>query len=559
MSNRQDARGGSVAVISAPTTDGALLAVAVRDGVAELSRATVLRGTARRLVEEIGIEASADEIARWLAQNGSPSPERAEGDARRFVTELRSGGPVAAASPAHEGSADARPENGVEGESVDWSALVRAVLARGHRLRFRAMGRSMRPCIPHGSLVEVAPGCFDGVRRGEVVLYTTRQERMVAHRVVGLRGGTLLARGDSSTRLDVVRPEDFFGVVIARERRGHWRSVSAGVARWRGLAAGVCYRIVVAVAHRVLVRPLRGTYARRSLARAAPRAVLWLLGAGLRRLERLAVVARRPLDTLRAALLSTDEKDDHRRALYARKTVQSFTSLEENLHAGLTLLEEVLLARHPIAAGKALVLGCGPGRECLVLARRGFEVTGLDRDDGMLARACALAREAGLSIRYVAAEVTDFEIDGGPFGVVVIFSGLYNMVLPRARRVQMLAASARHLGPGGRVLVTFLSAYVPPGELPVPRGKRFLETLSPDHELGDVYLVNEAVHIFPQAADVAEEARLAGLETLDLFRDQRAYDRASGHVRGFAVLCRPGEGERSVFPGRDMKPCRDGS
>jgi SAM-dependent methyltransferase len=534
MSNRQHAGDGSVAVISAPTPDGALLAVAVRDGVAELSRAAVLRGTARRLVEEIGIDASAEEIARWLARNGAASPEQAERDARRFVAELRNGGLVAAAPE------DAPPAKGMEDRGVDWSVLVRAVLAHGHRLRFRAMGRSMRPGIPHGSLVEVGPRRFDGVRRGDVVLYATAQEPLVAHRVVGARGGALLARGDSSTRLDVVKPEDFIGVVTARERRGRWRSVSAGPARWCGLATGVCYRILVALAHRLVVRPLRATYGRRAFTRAVSHTVLRLLGAVLRGLELAAVRARRPLDTLRAALLSTQEKDEDRRTLYAQKAIQSFTSLEENLHAGLTLLEEVLLARHPMAAGKALVLGCGPGRECLVLARRGFEVTGLDRDDGMLARARTLAREAGLSIRYLAAEATDFEVGGGPFDVVVIFSGLYNMVLPRARRVRMLAACARHLRPGGRVLVTFLSAYVPPGAPPAARGKRFLETVNPDHELGDIYLVNEAVHIFPQADDVAEEARLAGLETVDLFRDQRAYDRASGHVRGFAVLCRPG-------------------
>jgi 2-polyprenyl-3-methyl-5-hydroxy-6-metoxy-1,4-benzoquinol methylase len=202
----------------------------------------------------------------------------------------------------------------------------------------------------------------------------------------------------------------------------------------------------------------------------------------------------------------------------------------------------MLLARHPLPAGKALVLGCGPGRECLALARRGCAVTGLDRDRGMLDRARDLAAAAGLAVRYVTAEATDFDVDGGPFDIAVIFSGLYNMVQPRARRIAMLAACARHLRPDGRVFLTFLSAYVAPGVLPMPRGKRFLEAMNPDHQHGDIYLVNEAVHIFPRAGDIANEARVAGLETLDVFRDQRAYDRASGQVRGYAVLRRPHPG-----------------
>ena len=251
---------------------------------------------------------------------------------------------------------------------------------------------------------------------------------------------------------------------------------------------------------------------------------------------------------LRAALLATEEKDSERTRLYRKKAIQDFTALEENVRSGLTLLEEVLLARHPLQ-GKVLVLGCGPGRECLVLARRGCAVTGLDREPGMLARARELARAAGLEIRYVEGEAMDFRVDGGPFEAVVIFSGLYNMCLPRARRVRMLRSAREHLGPGGRVLVTFLSAYQWPGESPPPAGKHVLEpvlrvlglgleALNPEHERGDLYLLNEAIHVFPRDEDVSAEASEAQFETLELFRDQRTYDRPAGQVRGFAVLRR---------------------
>jgi SAM-dependent methyltransferase len=158
----------------------------------------------------------------------------------------------------------------------------------------------------------------------------------------------------------------------------------------------------------------------------------------------------------------------------------------------------------------------------------------------MLERARALAHAAGLEIRYLAGEAGDFRVEGGPFDAVVIFSGLYNMLLPRARRVRMLASARAHLRPGGRVLVTVLAAYRWPGEGPEPAGKHVLEALNPEHERGDLYLLNESVHVFPRDGDVADEAREAGLETVELFRDQRAYDRPAGQVRGYAVLRRPG-------------------
>lgn len=539
-------------VISATTADGALLAVAVRDGAADLGRVALLRGTAARLVAELGSAASEEEIAGWLESKGGASAQQARSDARRFAQELRSYGLAAQDAPDARGAAlaapatsarlvngpNGHPESGVD--SSDWIALARAVLASGQRLRFRALGRSMRPLVPHGSLLEVEPRAFERVRLGEVVLHGLEGAPLVAHRVVGRRGGALLTRGDSNARLDRVPSESFLGVVVARELDGEWKRVSSGPQRWIGLASGLVYRALVAILRALVLRPLRATFGRRSWLRAGLRGGLRLASACSLGFERAALRARRPIDVLRAALLSTEEKDADRSRLYARKAIQEFTSLEENVRSGLTLLEEVLLARHPIPPGKALVLGCGPGRECLVLARRGFEVTGLDREEGMLERARELAREAGLSLRFLQAEAVDFAVPGGPFDLVVIFSGLYNMVLPRGRRVRMLATSRRHLQPGGRVMLTFLSTYLRPGEEPAPPGKHFLEALNRDHERGDLYLLNEAVHIFPRGEDIAAEAAEAGLETVEIFRDQRAYDRASGQVRGYAVLRRPG-------------------
>ncbi len=543
----------SMQVISAPAEGDARLAVVVREGAADLARAALLRGTGARIVAELGPELSEDAVAGWLEAHGAASAEQARRDARAFLGELAppegepgaSGGAGRADSSAARGTeASSGPPNGSAAARgsvppAAWIALARAVLADGRKLRFRARGRSMRPLVPHGSLLEVESRPFERVRLGEVTLHSFPTAPLVAHRVVGRRGGALLTRGDSNARIEAVPREAYLGVVVARETGGGWKRVSSGPARWLGLATGLSYRVAVGLARTLVLRPLRATYAGHSVLRAFLRGLLRLASASLLFLERAAIRARRPPDVLRAALLSTAEKDADRTRLYARSAIQEFTALEENVRSGLTLLEEVCLARHPLPPGQALVLGCGPGRECLVLARAGFDVTGIDREAGMLVRARQLAREAGLAIRYLPGEASDFEVEGGPFDLVVIFSGLYNMVLPRERRVRMLAAARRHLRPGGSVLVTFLSAYVHPHEEPAPGGKHVLEAMNPDHERGDLYLLNEAVHVFPRGEDVAEEAAEAGLETVDLFRDQRAYDRPAGQVRGYAVLRRP--------------------
>jgi SAM-dependent methyltransferase len=530
--------------------DDALLAVAVLDGVAELGAAVLLRGAARRLFERHGPALDAETTARELVQEGA-DPEEARADATRFLEELRASGLVRADADRAGGSGpDEPPAPAARDEEVDAAppaplaaddleALARAVLARDVLLRFRASGRSMRATIPDGSTLEVEARAAGDVRLGEVILYTTGERRLVAHRVVGRRDGALLARGETCARLDVVPPADLLGVVRARiGADGRALSVSSGPRRLAGLAAGLVWRPAAALLRTLVIRPLRASLDRRSLVRRSLwrglRAASGLLLAN----ERIAQRLRRPLDVASAALLTEREKDEDRGRLYERRSVQAFTSLDENLEAGLTLLEEAIFARHELPRGRALVLGCGPGRECLALARMGFEVTGVDREEGMLARARALAREAGLPIDYVAGEAVEVDLDRPPHDLVVVFSGLYNMVLPSARRIRMLAAARAALVPGGRVLVTFLSDYVPRDAPPTPTGG-FWSAVNPAHEAGDLYFLNEAIRVFPRGTDVEDEARAAGLETEVLARDQRAYDRRERRVLGYAILRRP--------------------
>lgn len=55
-----------------------------------------------------------------------------------------------------------------------------------------------------------------------------------------------------------------------------------------------------------------------------------------------------------------------------------------------------------------LDLGCGVGRHTLELARRGYQVTGVDRTATYLAEAQSRAEEEGLPDRFVAADMRDF-------------------------------------------------------------------------------------------------------------------------------------------------------
>ena len=527
-----------------PSTSGeAVFVLGVRDGVAVLEEAFVLRGLARRLVERGALHAQLEDVAAWLREEGAPAG-RAREDALAFLSGLGASGQVGDAG----GGAVSRRRVASDAEegpaafaAADWPRLARAVLDAGHTLRFQARGRSMRPFLPHGTHLDVRPAALSELERGDVVLYSLPDQPLVAHRVLATEADRLVTRGDSSPREDRIGAAEVLGRVVAAVRPGQALPVpvSDGYRSGLGLACGWAYASASSVARWSLIDPLRGSFDGPSVVRSTARGALRLVAGLSLRLERGARAVRRPVDAARSALLSSEEKDEERRRLYQERTVQDFTSLDENVAAGLTLIEEVLLARHPIAPCRTLVLGCGPGRECFALAERGFDVIGLDREPGMLDEARRLARARGLDVAFEQGEAHAFALGEEAFDFVVVFSGLYNMILPRERRLSLLRHAWRHLRPGGCLALTFLSRYLPPGMPPPPRVKTVLEAVNPEHQDGDLFLLNESVHVFPRASDLAEEAREAGFDVVALERDQRAYDRFEGRVKGYALLRRP--------------------
>ncbi|MGA5816503.1 class I SAM-dependent methyltransferase [Kitasatospora sp. NPDC094028] len=112
----------------------------------------------------------------------------------------------------------------------------------------------------------------------------------------------------------------------------------------------------------------------------------------------------------------------------------------------------------PIAPGRALDLGCGPGRNALYLASRGFEVDALDLSPVAVAWAKDRAREAGVDVRFLCGDAFAFGAGelSGPYDLVVD-SGCFHHLAPH-RRVGYLALLERVLAPGGLLSLTCFAA-----------------------------------------------------------------------------------------------------
>ena len=102
-----------------------------------------------------------------------------------------------------------------------------------------------------------------------------------------------------------------------------------------------------------------------------------------------------------------------------------------------------------LAAGRALDLACGEGRNAVWLAERGWRVTGVDFAAVGLAKARELAASRGVDVEWVHADVLEYAPEPHAFDLVAV---VY-LQLPRDELDQALRTAADAVAPGGTLLV----------------------------------------------------------------------------------------------------------
>ena len=103
-----------------------------------------------------------------------------------------------------------------------------------------------------------------------------------------------------------------------------------------------------------------------------------------------------------------------------------------------------------LAAGRALDLGTGEGRNAIWLAERGWQVTAVDFSVAGLAKAAELAAGRGVTgVDWVEADLRDYQPGPGTYDLVL----LAYIHLPPDEFGALLAAAASALAPGGTLLV----------------------------------------------------------------------------------------------------------
>lgn len=116
--------------------------------------------------------------------------------------------------------------------------------------------------------------------------------------------------------------------------------------------------------------------------------------------------------------------------------------------------DTALLDRFMPKPGRLIDLGCGAGRHVLHFARRGFDVTGLDLSEHMLAIASEKIRQAGLTAEFIHCDMRDLsDLQDGRYDYATCMFSTLGMVRGSAVRRGIVEQVHRMLKPGGRFSV----------------------------------------------------------------------------------------------------------
>lgn len=119
----------------------------------------------------------------------------------------------------------------------------------------------------------------------------------------------------------------------------------------------------------------------------------------------------------------------------------------------VTMVEKALA----LAKGESVLdLCCGQGRHAVELALRGYEVSGLDLSPAYLELTSAAAKEAGVSIETLEADMRAIPAQSR-FNAVINMYSSFGYLESEAEDAKVLTSIERALKPGGRALLDLLN------------------------------------------------------------------------------------------------------
>lgn len=224
------------------------------------------------------------------------------------------------------------------------------------------------------------------------------------------------------------------------------------------------------------------------------------------------------LRSLALMVMRPDDLVEFGRRNYARHDKISGWSSDSLLNDGLSNHEMKWLEKSPVDRGNLLLLGVGGGREAIPLAKRGYQVTGVDFVAGMIEQTQANAARRGLHVEGMVQDISRLDVPCASFDIAWISHNMYSCVPSRSRRIAMLKRIAYALRPGGVFICQFRwdrRPRISPHSLRLHRAVALLTWGYRQFEPGDMLWVQqEFLHVFHDECSLRAEFAEGGFKVL---------------------------------------------
>lgn len=110
---------------------------------------------------------------------------------------------------------------------------------------------------------------------------------------------------------------------------------------------------------------------------------------------------------------------------------------------------------------RILDIGCGTGRHAIELAKRGYQVVGVDLSESQLNRAKEKAKAAGVHIDFIQQDARELNFENEFELVIMICEGAFSLMETDEMNFAILQGASNALKPNGKFIFTTLNALFP--------------------------------------------------------------------------------------------------
>lgn len=151
--------------------------------------------------------------------------------------------------------------------------------------------------------------------------------------------------------------------------------------------------------------------------------------------------------------------------------------VENNLFGSPYAEFEEFVKQHAKQEGTALDLGCGQGRDALMLARYGYAVIGVDTSRVGIAQMVERAMKANLAVNGVVADLFEYELHD-KYDAVVLDSILHFEKADKKKELALLNTLVNHINENG-----FLFLFIHKSSKKEREVKHWFETVEAEFEV----------------------------------------------------------------------------